>query len=417
MRTLIIQLPTGLPHPAMAYPHALAGAESMAQALKLQWAASSLLPRPTPPAETLAMVPAQALSWHRVELPAGLHKQPARWQAALQGLLEDRLLDDTSHLHLALQPDWHNLTHPWVAVCNRAWLSAHLQALEQAGVQVHRIVPEFHPPSPTTPTRITALGNADNAWLWVSHAERGVWGQTFNADASNLSALGLSDEERQLAIFQAEPGVVQAVSERMDIPARLMSPGQHWLDAIGSDWDLAQFELRANAQTRRLKKLQRSLDSMWRSPAWRPARWGLLLLVATQLMGLNAWAWKTRVDWQTQQQGWAQILRETFPQTQVVVDAPLQMAQQVERLRLSSGQLGVGDLEAMLAALGQAMPPDLAAPRQWTYQKGQLRLPDFKPSASQQQSLQQSLSTQGYQWRAEGDVWLMVVNTTSEAKP
>ena len=134
-------------------------------------------------------------------------------------------------------------------------------------------------------------------------------------------------------------------------------------------------------------------------------------------MGLNAWAWKTRVDWQNQQQGWAQILRETFPQTQVVVDAPLQMAQQVERLRLSSGQLGVGDLEAMLAALGQAMPPDLAAPRQWTYQKGQLRLPDFKPSASQQQSLQQSLSTQGYQWRAEGDVWLMVVNTTSEAKP
>ena len=70
MRTLIVQLPAGLPHPALAYPHALAGAESMAQALKLQWSVSSLLPRPAPPAETVAMVPAQALSWHRVELPA-----------------------------------------------------------------------------------------------------------------------------------------------------------------------------------------------------------------------------------------------------------------------------------------------------------------------------------------------------------
>jgi general secretion pathway protein L len=111
------------------------------------------------------------------------------------------------------------------------------------------------------------------------------------------------------------------------------------------------------------------------------------------------------------------MLRETFPQTQVVVDAPLQMAQQVERLRQGSGQLGAGDLETLLAALGQALPADLAAPRQWTYQTGQLRVQDFKPSASQQQSLQQSLSTQGYQWRAEGDAWLLRVNTPAEAKP
>ena len=417
MRTLIVQLPTDLPHPAMAYPHAVVGGDPMPQAVKLQWAASSLLPHPAAPAETVALVPAAALSWHRVELPAGLHKQPARWQAALQGLLEDRLLDDPSQLHLALQPGWQNLARPWVAVCDRAWLSAHLQALEQAGLQVHRIVPELHPPSDTAPTRITALGDADNAWAWVSHAERGVWGQAFNTETSQLTALGLSDEERRLADVQAEPGVVQALSDQMDLPARLMAPGQHWLDAIGSDWDLAQFELRANAQTRRLKQLQRGLDSAWRSPAWRPARWGLLLLVATQLVGLNAWAWKTRADWQTQQQGWAQMLRETFPQTQVVVDAPLQMAQQVERLRQGSGQLGAGDLETLLAALGQALPADLAAPRQWTYQTGQLRVQDFKPSASQQQSLQQSLSTQGYQWRAEGDAWLMQVNTPAEAKP
>jgi general secretion pathway protein L len=110
-------------------------------------------------------------------------------------------------------------------------------------------------------------------------------------------------------------------------------------------------------------------------------------------------------------------LRETFPQTQVVVDAPLQMAQQVERLRQGSGQLGAGDLESLLAALGQALPADLAAPKQWTYQSGQLRVQGFTPSASQQQSLQQSLSMQGYQWRAEGDAWLMRTPPPPEAKP
>jgi general secretion pathway protein L len=417
MRTLIIQLPTGTPQPSLAYAHAVVTPESASPSLALQWAVSTLLPTSTTPTETVVLVPALALSWHRVTLPEGLAKQPARWLPALQGVLEDRLLDDPALLHMALQPDWAHAPQPWVAVCDRAWLSAHLQALEQAGVQVHRIVPELHPPLEAQPPLITALGDADSSWLWVSHPERGIWGQALNANTASLPALGLGDEERAQAVVQAEPGVVEKVSQLLGTQARLVPPGQHWLDAIGADWDLAQFELRANAQTRRIKQLQRSLDEVRRSPAWRPVRWGLALLLATQLIGLNAWAWKTRADWQAQQSSWTQMLQETFPQTQVVVDAPLQMAQQVDRLRQSSGQLGAADLEAMLAALGQAMPQDLAAPGQWTYQTGQLRLQSFKPTATQQQSLQQSLSRQGYQWRAEGDAWLMNVNPTERVQP
>ena len=144
---------------------------------------------------------------------------------------------------------------------------------------------------------------------------------------------------------------------------------------------------------------------------------GFLDRLASQLIGWNAWAWKTRTDWQTQQHSWALMLRETFPQTQVVVDAPLQMAQQVERLRQTSGQLGAGDLEPMLAALGQAMPPGLTAPRQWTYQPGQLRLQNFNPDATAQETLQQSLTASGYQWRAEGDAWLIRLPPAAEVKP
>jgi len=417
MRTLIIQLPLDMPDTAMAYPHALLEAAPLSQALSLQWAVGSLLPRPAQPAETVALVPAAALSWHRVELPAGLHKQPARWQAALRGLLEDRLLDDPGQLHMALQPDWHNTPRPWVAVCKRAWLSAHLQTLEQSGVQVHRIVPELSPPQALEAPRIRAWGDPGNGWLWVSHAERGVWGQALDLAAASPAALGLSDAERQLATLQAEPGLVEPISRQLNAQARLVRPGQHWLDAIGSDWDLAQFEFRANAHMRRMKQLQRGVDSLRRSPTWRPARWGLMVLLAAQLVGLNAWAWKTRADWQAQQSRWEQMLRETFPKTRVVVDAPLQMTQEVARLRQGSGQLGAGDLETMLAVLGQALPPALTAPRQWTYQAGQLRLQDFKPTAMQQQSLQQNLLAQGYQWRADGDAWLMAVNPTEKAKP
>jgi len=419
MRTLIIQLPSGPPSPTLAYAHGRVEAEPGSHTLALQWAAAALLPGADRQTETVALVPAAALSWHRVELPAGLHKQAQRVQAALQGVLEDRLLDDSEHMHLALQADWANNPRPWVAACDRAWLSAHLQALEQAGLTVHRIVPELSPGTPDSPVQLTALGDADTGWLWVSHPERGVWGQPWPAlrpaGLATHERLGLSESEQATASLQAEPGAVALATELLGSGVRLMPPAQHWLAALAGDWDLAQFELRANARSRQLKNWQRTASSLWYSPTWRPARWGFWLLLAAQLVGLNAWAWKTRADWQAQQSSWAQVLRETFPKTTLVVDAPLQMGQQVERLRQGSGQLGADDLEAMLAALGQALPPGLAAPRQWAYQTGQMRLQDFQPDAAQQQALTQSLSALGYAWRTQGDGWLMTAQ--AQAKP
>jgi general secretion pathway protein L len=419
MRTLIIQLPPGLPSPSMVYAHARVEAEPGSRPLALQWAAAALLPAPDRQSETVVLVPAAALSWHRVELPAGLHKQPQRLQAALQGLLEDRLLDDPEQVHLALQADWVNTPHPWVAVCDRAWLSTHLNALEQAGLPAHRIVPELSPAAPGSPVQITALGDTDTGWLWVSHPERGVWGQPWTGLRQTgrvaHEQLGLSEPERASASLLAEPAAVATATDLLGSGVRLMPPAQHWLAAVAGDWDLAQFELRANGRSRQLKIWQRTASHLRHSPAWRPARWGLWLLMAAHLVGLNAWAWKTRADWQAQQSSWAQVLRETFPQTPLVVDAPLQMAQQVERLRQKSGQLGAGDLEAILAALGQALPPELAAPRQWSYQTGQMRLQDFQPNAAQQQALQQNLSGLGYTWQAQGKDWL--VSAKAEAKP
>jgi general secretion pathway protein L len=125
------------------------------------------------------------------------------------------------------------------------------------------------------------------------------------------------------------------------------------------------------------------------------------------LLGLNVWAWKTRSDWQAQQQAWTRILRETFPQTTVVVDAPLQMNQQLARLRQSASALAPADLESMLNALGAALPPSVQAPRQWRYQPGQLRLMGWALSAKDPEAIQQALGQAGYRLRAEGEDWLM----------
>ncbi|PVE41258.1 type II secretion system protein GspL [Limnohabitans planktonicus] len=403
MRTLIIQLPFGMPGTTTVYAHALVHTDSPPASLNVQWAQTPLLPRADRQTEVVALVPAGALSWHRVTLPAGLHKQASRLQAALQGLLEDALLDDPAQLHLALQAQWKNTEQPWVAACDRAWLSAQLQALESAGITVHRIVPEFAPVGAAL--HITAVGPADEGWLWLQQADRGVWGLPM---ASVLTAQDvLSDEDRGSASLSAEPGVVTWVTERLGLKAPMVAPKQHWLQALGTGWDLAQFEFQANARARRLKNWQRSASHLWHSRDWRPARWGLGVLLASQLLGLNVWAFKTRADWQAQQNSWAQMLRETFPKTQVVVDAPLQMTREVARLRQGSGQLSASDLETMLSALGQSWPAGTAAPSQYQFEPGQLRLPELTLNDSAQQALAKALNAQGYAWRTDGTAGVM----------
>lgn len=405
MRTLIIQLPLGEPVAAMAYPHAWVTADTTQAPLKLQWASASLLPTADRSTEVVALVPASALSWHQVTLPSGLHKQRARLEAALHGLLEERLLDDPVQLHMALPAHWKNSPRTWVAVCDRRWLAAHVSALEAAGLSVHRIVPEFAPDSDRM--SLTATGDAETGWLWVSDAQRGVWGLPLTHISA--ASLSLSAEELQAADIQAEPAAVASVSDHLAMPARLMPPAQHWRAALHSGWDLAQFEFQAHTQARLLKTAQRASSQLWHHPQWRMARWGIGVLVSSQLLGLNAWAWKTRSDWQAQQQSWTETLRQSFPDTTVVVDAPLQMNQQVARLRQGSGLLSPGDLESMLEALGHALPAPMAAPRQWRYEPGQLRLGNWTLKANEQTALQQTLATQGYQLRAEGEAWLMRV--------
>ena len=75
-------------------------------------------------AEVVALVPATMLSWHRVELPKGTSARSPRLRAVLEGLLEDRLLDEPEGLHFAIQPNARGAGPLWVATCDRAWLTS-----------------------------------------------------------------------------------------------------------------------------------------------------------------------------------------------------------------------------------------------------------------------------------------------------
>ena len=106
---------------------------------------------------------------------------------------------------------------------------------------------------------------------------------------------------------------------------------------------------------------------MWRNllygASWRPARWGVLLVLLANLIGVNALAWKEQRAHEQRKQAMSAMLTKTFPSVRVVVDAPVQMGREVEKLRQATGALSAGDMDAMLSAvaphLGNQTPTEI----------------------------------------------------------
>ena len=354
----------------------------------------ALLPRPSGAGgEVVAIVPLASLSWHQVELPKGVSAASPRLRAVLEGLLEDRLLDEPESLHFALEPQARPGTPVWVAVCNRQWLRDAVHALEGVARPISRIVPEFTPEDPPT---LHAIGEPDNAMLVHTGAD-GVLAVPLSSHA-----LALLPPLAEGGRCVAEPGVAALAEQLLQQSVHLQQTGQRWLQAAQSGWDLAQSEFASSNRARAAKKLALVWADLLGAPQWRPARWGALLLVAANLLGLNAWAWKERSALESKRATVQRILTTTFPQVKVVVDPPLQMEKEVALLRQAVGATSGRDLEAMLGALAGVVPPmqPLAA---LDYSGGELRLKGQPYTADDARALSPFLRSQGYAAELRGD--------------
>lgn len=359
--------------------------------------------------EVVAVVPAQALSWHRVQLPAGTlargwmaERSAPRLRAVLEGLLEDQLLDEPAQLHFALQPGARDGAPVWVAVCQRAWLQAALQTLQQAGHTPHRVVPEWAPDT-------TAASEAPAAPRWVTgSADRAhlVW-----ADALGVHRWPLSSHSPVPvpvpadAPVLAEPAVAQLAEQLLHRSAPVRTPAQRLLDAAQTDWDLAQGALaRRNPW---LARLTVAAATLWSAPQWRAARWAALGLVAVQLAGLNAFAWHAQAQLQQQRSAIRHTLATSFPDITVVVDAPLQMQRALATLQQRSGAASSTDLETLLQMYGAFGPPALVntAPNAIDFVAGELRLRG--PDPQQAQALHSAVQAHGLAAHAEGDTLVL----------
>jgi general secretion pathway protein L len=375
--------------------------------------AASLLPRDE---DVVLVLPPRALSWHRLNVPKA---SPNRLRAVLDGLLEDQVLSDTAALHYALAPGGHAGQTVWVAACDKAWLRSWLQALEAAGRPVSRLVPALWPlPSAQSATAEAsvlhwAYDEADQAWL-ASASEHGVACIPLPEDAPNThteTGAGASTPVHQDAAadstvdtqrWLADPAVA-ALAERVIGQRFELVPRASWLlRCTQSDWNLAQFDLSLSSGARRTQRLRQTLRRWRTTPAWRPARWGLAALLVVQLLGLNAAAWNERRVLEAKQDAVRQTLRHSFPEVRLVLDAPLQMQRELQRLQQASGVLAAADLEQQLGALAQTAVPDQAMPTSVVFAGGMARLGGFSAGEAQWQAMQQSLARQGWRARLDG---------------
>lgn len=400
MSTLTITLPAGLPT-ATASCMAVLGDDTGAVIRHVE-APLSLLPDAAD-SEVVAMVPLEQLSWHQLELPKGTLERglfqdgsPQRLRAVLDGLLEDRLLDEPDQLHFALQPRAQSGAPVWVAACNRAWLQAWLQALEQAARPVTRIVPELEPSSNDS-TRVMAVGTPDQARVLCA-SPLGVSVLPLLPNSASLLTRGDTAIEAV-----AEPGVAELAEHLLKTPVRLQTAPQRALAATQSDWDLAQFEFLRTRRARTRKQLSTLAASLWRAPQWKPARWSAAALVVVNLVGLQAWAWKEQSALTAKRAAIREVLTSTFPDVRVVVDAPVQMARALAGLQRQSGAASSLDLETMLG-LFHTLAPENTAPIAIEFIADELRLkvPPLSDGALTQ--LVTRLQTHGYtaQMRADG---------------
>ena len=301
-------------------------------------AAPALMPKAD---QATLIVPPQALSWHLASLPKlsrGSSAQKA--EAMLAGVLEEQLLEDTSQIHLAACPTLKQDGKTWVAACDKNLLKEIVELLRAARVPLTRIVPQVFPGEASS---LHVSGTPESAWV------------TF-VDVHGVLTLPLSQSSMlpnlpEAIAPSAEPGVAAVAEQALQQQVSVLQAAQWALEAAqaaqSQGVDLAQGDLALSGGGRAWQLFTGFMRDFLVKPAWQPARWGLVLLLLANVVGLNAWAFKQSQAVRDKRNQMNQLLTQSFPNVTVVVDAPLQMQRELANLRQAQGQLSGRDFESI----------------------------------------------------------------------
>ena len=318
-------------------------------------------------AQVVAVLRPADVAFQRIAIP----KAPAaRMRAALVGVMEEGLLEDEDDIHLALAPDAKPGGEHSVAVVNKPWLRAHLDALEAGDVSLDRAVPSWWPDQGVAGHTFREGGPDEPAQLaWRDDA--GVLCVPLGSPVARALLTALPEDT--VVRWTATPETALDASEFVGMPVASVTDEEQALRAARAGWNLLQFDL---APQRRGVKLVRDLAARFAfDPAWRTTRFGLVALVAVTLLGLNLRALQESRRIADKQAALTAMVGATFPDIKVVYDPAAQAQKAIDQLRAAAGRPGDGDIETLLQAAESAWPQGHSPVASVKFDPGHLTLP------------------------------------------
>jgi general secretion pathway protein L len=324
--------------------------------------------------EVEAVLPASRVLFARLKLPK---VNAATIRELLPYAVEDRLLADPSHIHaVAGATDANGETV--VAVIDREWLQAMLDALARAGLHATRAWCE---------SALLAGGRGDwNLVLGNTHGmlvdDDGV-GVTFDRDASSGLPLALRIALDEASARGARPESIRVHheadtalpdlerwSEQTGVPA---TRGTQWETLARGQPFVGAIDLLSHGFATRRTGL-----AALRVP--RTAVFLAVAIVIVQLVFIATDAWRLDRERSTLEAQREAVFREAFPEARVIVDPELQMARNLADLQRARG-LAAGD--EFLAGLTRAARESAAPVRSVEYAQGRLDVRRGAPAVAE----------------------------------
>lgn len=396
MNTMLIKLSGKSTDAEDLYPYVVTSDGQTANA-KGHAAIGNLPPNGKTAYKVAVIVPAERLSWHRVELPPGINIKSTRLRAVLEGILEERLLDAPELLHFAIEPESANKNLIWVVACDKGWLQMQTRMLEQAGYPASVILPEFEPEQETT--QVHFCGDAAAPRMVICNPE-GVTVLPATAESVKL-ARHCAAAAKDLVIA-APPELVDLAGILWGVPINIAMPEQRLLSRLRSSWNLAQFGFATSSSGRQWKRFEERLTRLALDRQWQGLRWGLAMLLIVNVAGLNAWAWKEASLIAAKQSLVHEVFSRTFPRVSPIIDPALQMEREVAALKRTAGILSGKDMEAMLGVLAAEAPP-ARIPANLDFASQELKAKGLALKSAEISALTSRLQKRGYVTHIDGD--------------
>lgn len=329
------------------------------------------------------------VTWLSADLPKGpSHRLPE----LLAGLLEDQVVGDVADTHFAVASPTGSGTQQWIAAVQRSWLRKLLDLWRAAGREVDAVVCGAEPTSVLRcHRRMHPEGNPEvvvTGPTGVLVADlRGTWWRTLDTSQ---------------ALWTTEPEAAGLAVDSGPRLAGLLHRRERLVQAATQGTNLLQFDLAA--RNRSIRWMHAAGDA-WTQPQARWLRRGAVVLLALQCIGLGASLWHQEQTIQALESRGAALLRSTFPQVTLVLDAARQMQREVEALETRAGIPPATDLEAWLDIVAAHWPAGHPPLQRAQADGAQVRLEAEAWPENALQALTAHAKAQGWTARLSGNQW------------